>query len=129
MDKMLEKIEECANLPKNWGHDASIPTKPEITKAAKELHAMASKFGLYGNAFPWSNGNLNMCYYVNLNTEDVTCTEIELHLINGNIEMYLCVEKGYGSDYTTLYEKDDATLEDVENALYCMKNRLGRDWY
>ena len=129
MDKVIENIEKCASLPANWNYDGSVPTKPEVTAAALELHAMASEFGLDGNAFPWPNGNITLCYYKYPGTEDVICAEIALYLVDGNIEMHLCVEQGYGDKFKTLHENEDASLEDIKNALYCMKNDMSEGWY
>ena len=108
-DALLNKLKELATLPKGWRFGEGIPTKPEVLIATLDLYYRIARYDLKADAFPWSNGSVSLVFY-----ERDMCVEISIH----ERDIYdVVVEKGYGFEYDILNEIDNASFEDVNEAI------------
>lgn len=108
-EALLNKLNDLANLAEGWHFGEGVPTKPEVLIATLDLYYRIARYDLKVDAFPWPNGYVTLVFY---NADK--CVEI---VIRERDDYDVVVEQGHGFDYDVLHEIDNASFEDVRQAL------------
>jgi hypothetical protein len=105
----LEKIEEFKNHPKGWDFGDGDPSPQHVVDSAIALHEFGVSLGLKTDAYPLTDGGIEIEFYYPNSDEAVgILTELDL-------TYRLRHEKGIGWEYDVLKEDEGISLDDAKD--------------
>jgi hypothetical protein len=116
---VTQTIRSFGLLEDGWDFGVGAPATKEVIEKALFLHKLGSGRGLRSNAFPGTDGEINIAFYFGADTIEVR--------VNTDLSLNLTHERGIGPDFDIIDDRENIELRDIELCLVHLKGE-GKGW-